>query len=559
MERNIGAFFTGRSQDRSALFARGDILLPGSIPPYRLKILIVVDGNATALAGSISFSHSFFGLSAVLDTLRDNPEFFVKFDVTRAHRQKDLFKPDIATHPDLYEKYAPHFENFRFTQPGFNLNDYHQVWLFGYRDNPHEPEGLSDDELEALARWMDEKKGGLFAAGDHHQLGASLCSRVPRVRTMRKWLAPDIPPAIGPHRHDTARKGHNDVYEIDDESDDVPMPIMPRTYLFRSWNPFRVASEPHPILCGSDGVINILPDHPHEGEIIKDEEVDLSQTIDFRSYVRHSEYPTVGDVQPRPEVIAYAQVLSDHTSTDYLGEAIPKIFGAIGAYNGHRANVGRVVVDSSWHHWFDVNLTGKFDPPQGPNDPKTKGFCATPEGLAAFARIRNYYRNVGIWLSSPVEQRGMFLRAIWGLLQRYPLNEMLRPALPIWEMGAIVLNAIGLGVSQCLLRWWITDLFPLELRDIFEEQSFSETGPCLTCPPYELFEIYILGGGTRELLTLASGLNAENEIDVAAVEASFVRGAKLGLSELSANLDSSTARNEELTRKLEKLSKGVLT
>ena len=108
-------------------------------------------------------------------------------------------------------------------------------------------------------------------------------------------------------------------------------------------------------------------------------------------------------------------MLGDHTEgrngapgTDRnKGPASAKKFGVVGAHNGHAAGVGRVVVDSTWHHWFDVNLTGRplapGDPidPVVPADPKAHGFEATPIGEAAYAREQNYFRNVAIWLAPP--------------------------------------------------------------------------------------------------------------------------------------------------------------
>ena len=35
----------------------------------------------------------------------------------------------------------------------------------------------------------------------------------------------------------------------------------------------------------------------------------------------------------------------------------------ISAYNGHTVDVGRVLADSTWHHWFDINITGVAAPP----------------------------------------------------------------------------------------------------------------------------------------------------------------------------------------------------
>ena len=72
-------------------FDIGDILLPWALRPCRLKILMVTDNDFGFVAGS--FSNSYFGLSALLDALRVQPDFFVRYDVTKAHRQTDLYKP----------------------------------------------------------------------------------------------------------------------------------------------------------------------------------------------------------------------------------------------------------------------------------------------------------------------------------------------------------------------------------------------------------------------------------------------------------------------------------
>ena len=82
---------------------RGDITLPGFLRPCRLKILMVIDGFPGSFL-NVSFSDSYFGLATVLDTLRTNPEWWVKFNVTRAHRQTDSFKPNPATEPVLHAR-----------------------------------------------------------------------------------------------------------------------------------------------------------------------------------------------------------------------------------------------------------------------------------------------------------------------------------------------------------------------------------------------------------------------------------------------------------------------
>lgn len=560
MDSSLPEILRDRLKEPFTRLDRGDLILPWILRPCRLKILMVVDGYPGSFL-NVSFSHSYFGLSAVLDTLRDNPEYFVKFDVTRAHRQTDTFKPDPATQPELHARYGPHFEGFRFTQAGFDLDDYDQVWLFGARSNPNDVDRLTDAELEILADWMD-RGGGVFATGDHADLGASLCARIPRVRSMRKWTtAQGVPSPVGMNRHDTNLRGHNVGYTFDDESDDVPMTISPRYYPLSSWSPFIRRQAPHPVLCGVDGVIDVLPDHPHEGEVIDGAAIDLTRTVTFGSYSA-AEYPAASGVQPRPEVIAWAHVQGDHTSASdsNKGAASPKTFGVLGTYDGHGIDAGRVVVDSTWHHWFDVNLTGRpvdaLDSyPADLTNPKVLGFLATTAGRSAYARIQNFFRNVGMWLASEPLQRCMFFRATWGGVIRYPLVERLDPSLPIWELGQAARDAIGRRAGQCTLSYWVKKIFPVEVVEIFEPRP----DPCLTCPPFDLLEVFTLGGIAREMLRLAYDVEIRGEVNEKSVAAAFVRGAAAGGEELAKSYAESMDRSRESAERLYRMGRTSLS
>jgi hypothetical protein len=536
-----------RPLSRYELVDRGDLVIFPYLRPCRVSILIVVDA-------SISFSHAYFGLSAVLDTLRNNPEFYVKFDVTRAHRQTDNFKPNQATEPVAWSRYGPHFESFRFTQPGFNIDNYNQIWFFGFYGEGGAG-ALSAAELEILSRWMD-RGGGVFATGDHADLGAALCSQIPRVRSMRKWTnAQGVPMPNGSNRHDTLRKGLNASYTFDDESDDEPMPITPIYENLGSWSPYLERRAPHPLLCGKDGVIDILPDHPHEGEVLDGWQIDLTAKFGFGSYTNQPEYPTVSGHAEEPKLVARARIQSDHSATDFKGVVNAKSFGVIGAYDGHTVNVGRVAVDSTWHHWFDVNLIGRpvsnlDSSPMDATNPKIHGFNASVAGQHALARIQNYFRNVALWLAPKAKQNCMFTRATWGVVIRYPLIERLHPLLPIWELGGVARDAIGLRASQCTVSRWIFDIYIPKLVDIFKFRP----DPCLSCPPFELVERYILGAITREMLTIAYELEKrekpDQEMDLKPVQEAFVRGVEIGTKELVTALNRSLEDGRKLVEEL---------
>jgi len=553
------------NHSRFEQFERGDRLPAFFLRPCQLKILMVVDGYPGTFL-NVSYSHSYFGLSAVLDTLRENPEHYAKFNVTRAHRQTDSFKPDPVLDPDLNAKYGPHHENFRFDQAGFNLDEYDQVWIFGARDNPNDSDRLTDNELEVLARWMDNG-GGLFATGDHADLGASLCSRVPRASTMRKWTnAQGVPSAGGLNRHDTLVKGADSFYTFDDESDITPMKTTYKKYHLNTWSPVFRRHAPHPILCGKDGVINILPDHPHEGEVIADGDIDHTSTFSFGAYTNKDEYPTVSSVQAKPEVIAWAHVLGDHSSTTDLnkGAVNSKTFGAIGAYDGHLSNVGRVVVDSTWHHWFDVNLTGRpvsrlDSAPFNSTNPKTEGFEYNTQGIKELSRIQNYFRNVALWLANEQDQRCMFLRAIWGTIIRYPLVEEVHSRLTLWDLGQTARDAIGRRASQCTVTRWVFDLFPIELIHQWERIPGPDPFPCLSCPPIESLEILTLGGIVREMVDAMPELysNKASKPDETMLANCLVKGAQQGIKALLESQEKSMKTTSELLAELQQSTKKI--
>ncbi len=493
--------------------------------PCPQKILIVTDGYTNSLTGS--FSHSYFGLSHLVDTLLDQTEYFVDFRLTLAHRQIDQYKPSPGSPADpadpnhaLYARYAPNFESFRFTTTAndvktnrqFDINYYDQIWLVGVRND--DSQRLDNAELALLTDWMD-KGGGVFAVGDHQELGAGLCARVPRVSKMRIWEdgyvdnngnLKNTPRPTGETRHDTLEKGHDAFYHFDDESDDIPMTILPKWYYSWSYSPFFRNKYPHPILCGKDGVIDILPDHPHEGEVIDSHLVKIDETL----VNGKPEFPQRGGIDFRPDVIARAQVQPDHTNASDLNkrEADAKTFGAIGAYDGYKTDVGRVVVDSTWHHWMDVNLIGRdpdfLDSDRGnAANPKTQGFLATANGRDSLKRIENYFINVGLWLAPKTDRFCMLNGLLWFYTIKYPSVERISPKLPILELGLMAKDALGRTAGQCNLRDWIFEVFPHKLERMFEDFDGKKLEHNLMLPTRELVEIYAFGGALQQLLGLA--------------------------------------------------------
>jgi hypothetical protein len=437
-----------------------ELFLP-ILRPCRVKVLLVTDGG-------LDFSMGDFGLRTFVEALRTIPGFYVRFDITVAHINNVSDDAVMAGQPGITRS----IKQFKFDDPAhFTPTMYDQVWLFGIATfysrgispsgQPYPNNRLGDTELRALSEFMNGG-GGLFATGDHGALGVCLGGAVPRARSMRLWGDTSPDNAInevsmtGPRRNDTNRPGPSPGSQFNDQSDDVPQVIAPRMY--QRWTGFWRYSYPHPLLCGSSGVIRVLPDHPHEGQCVTPTNTNITDTFAGFTVV---EYPQGqnGLPQPLPEVIATSSVLAGTTA----GSKQPTqahTFGAISAYDGHRAGVGRVVTDATWHHFVNVNLVGDSSAP--PGDPKRLGFLASPAGQIHLENIKTYFRNIAVWISRPTSLVCMRRRICWGLLWHYRVMEavLTRPELSLknsslatlFDIGRHARDVLGLYAGQCQSR-----------------------------------------------------------------------------------------------------------
>lgn len=415
--------------------------------PCPVRVLLVTDGG-------LDFGSGDFGLRTFVTTLLTGT-FPARFRITLAHRSTrsgDAMMDDDG-------RIVRRISDFRFDDAGhFSPDDYDQLWMFGIQSSP----GITDAEVRAVAEFMDAGKG-VFATGDHAALGKAMGERIPRVRSMRLW---DSTPGVdevsmsGHRRNDTNRRGHDVVSTFDDQSDDVPQPITPRWYRTRIgiWE----AVYPHPLLCGPKGAITVMPDHPHEGECVEPADTTQVVTVGGASFV---EYPaaTDGGPKPEPQVIATSTVLAGTTSGGKQATQ-GHTFGGICAYDGHRASVGRVVTDATWHHFVNINLVGAA----GAASPKDLGFLATAAGQAHLAQIQAYFRNVATWISPASSIRCMNRWWLWDLVWHQRVVEAvataahleLRQAHPylLWGIGKQARDVLGRRTSSCQSVRLVLDL-----------------------------------------------------------------------------------------------------
>jgi hypothetical protein len=453
-----------------------------------VRILVVVDNEMTLGFGD----GDEFGLGMVLDTLRDRSfAWWVRFVVDvgwrglpRSGQPDDLGGGTNFGQPPLFNL---QYFNFQFTQAGFDLDVYDEVWFFGYN-----PEGagpitpLDDPELKLVADWMD-RGGGVLGTGDHERLGADLCSRIPRVRTMRKWriLEDGAPTQDGSTRNETYAPWFGHGFP-EAEGDFAPQPIEP-VYRIAGGLPLRWDRVPHPLLCGAEGVIEEFPDHMHEGEVFEDDQVDFNRELDIPGYEGREYPPSRPQVLARvlnlPGVDPLPRPVPHVIAHGYTTHEVRKRFALLGVYEGDPAGVGRVVVDSTWHHWLSMNLYG---------------FRHTRPRV--YRLMQTFFRNVALWLARPQQRAEMLYAAVWGaLVGSSPMT--FRREQSLWRVGELALDVIGRTAPQCIVHALGTvELHPEVVEAFYAplDTDWSEPRPWILSQ--DVFNRAIVGGIGSTLL-----------------------------------------------------------
>ncbi len=536
-----------------------------------VRILIVVDTEI-----SLSPGGSAFGIERVIRLLRESSVGCMHFSVDVGLRSAEAFSV-VAAPIGTNAKYM----GFRFDSAlpdGTRVIDhYDEVWCFGFKPdnfgatdaNIMTPAALpaSDAELAVLTTWMNNK-GGVFATGDHDYLGASMCHRIPRVGTMRAWTnAQGVPPIGGLLRIDTNRPANaaevagSEVIEFDRQADALPQPIDWVPWMSFSHHPWHVHRRPHPVLCHPTlGPINVMPDHPHEGVVFDhgpQPDVGLAAITVTNTYnfggVSGNEYPTAGGVQPLPMVIAHGRTMADPPLMHEKGDSPAKRFAMISVYDGHRANVGRVATDSTWHHWMNINIT-QLEATGGDN----------------WDKIKRYYLNLAVWLAPSHIPRNCLHFHVLESFYSYPGIEEFHSKAELLELGSTFRHGLLKWYGPCWVTQFVLDLvghIDVQLRERLIERYLAvplpnrpfppRPEPCLTCPPPDLFEAAILGGIVRAASDLihddGRGIEARvkrlRDLNTDRLDKQLLGGAVAGLKELQSLYANSLKQTEQLLGK----------
>jgi|GEM_PF-1490702 len=341
-----------------------------------IKILIYTDVAKIAAKEE----RELWGVTRLRKILETKTSNFVEFRLSVVNRHEGARIGQASTHTKVDEGL---------------LKDFDQVWFFGfYQNNADATFGdfgsdkneLGKDEVDALSVRMDKHRLGVLISGDHSNprptgkeddpvstfmcLGKAIGSYVPRAKDLRTW---DGPPTV-----------KDDETSIDTTAEARPMigtlAEMDRTPQRLALYNFAAGTAgylPHRLFWGMDEngqhkTIDVLPDHPHEGAVVIPESLgpDWPPTDE----------PDGKKKRPMPVIVALG-----FDRRVNVNRAIP----VLAAYDGDSHNVGRIVADSSWHHFLNMNLDGLSKAP-GPG--------------SEFDLIGQFYRNLAHYLA-PLEKR----------------------------------------------------------------------------------------------------------------------------------------------------------
>lgn len=411
----------------------------------QVRILIYADGF-----------FDFLDLTHIRNVLEAGPFPHISFKVTSAHR-------DEARSEDARIDRGP----VKLTDLNV-MEEFDEIWYFGADTD----QALLPEENTLLTQFMQRPKfGGVFVTGDHRPLGQLIGETIPRAGAMRRW---DIPP-FGPDRNSSLMEGpdNNTTFNAQDEADDVPQII--HYVRFPPDAPAGVPLQPHPVLAGPDGPIDVLPDHEHEGQAIAPKVDDTN----VATWPKNQD----GTHQEAPVVIAFGDIKDPSLQT--------RRFGVISVYNGHTVDAGRIIADSSWHHWLDSNLSG-FEP--------------TPEGQAVLKKIEAYFLNCGAWLAPPGVQ-SQVRNAAWRSIMTTTEIMEIPPDAPLNVFGERAIKALRRFASTSAVSEWV--MGPVNFNKALSNPQLSENSSLLNLSVQQ----YLAGGIVKAL---------KNEADPATPQANVL-------------------------------------
>jgi hypothetical protein len=219
-----------------------------------------------------------------------------------------------------------------------------------------------------------------------------------------------------------------------------------------------------------------------------------------------------------PQIIAWGNTLADPPLQHIKGDTPAKHFPMISVYDGWQEDVGRVVVDSTWHHWFNMNID-----------------ALEAEGGEEWDKVSRYFVNVAKWIAP----KGVYRSVCWWdlvIAHLHPITiEELHPKAHVLDLGSALYDHLAHIHGPCTVRNFILesicDRFPVlceGLRVRYLQPKLPN--PCWSCPPIDVLERIVLGGMARGTMDLAQRVRdagikgASLELSVEEVQSAALQG-----------------------------------
>jgi hypothetical protein len=400
-----------------------------------------------------------------------------------------------------------------------------EVWFFGLHQinktkfelgiNGGGPDSeLDEAEVLTLRRIMDGGVG-VLVTGDHANarpldarlnpdspcpddlrdqplgLGRALGRCIPRAGKLRDWEGDPTSDQRHSFNTQVVNFGSNIDTETGFQQDEIAQQLVLRTYNERG-RP-SLEGRPHPLFLHRRGAaIQLFPDHLHEGAITLPE--------DFET----EEWPkTAKNYRPKPEVVAHG-----------LDKRNGRKLNLVAAYNGDMVNVGRIVADSTWHHYFNINL---------------RGFPAVSQPDTAADQIGQFYANLALWLAPRTKRHQMADAMLRWIRQQPAIAELVGPVPSkrdgdILVTGRLAMKFLVEVASDCEIHELLQTLLPEETARRYQSLYFPERSNTLSpLPSKELLmgsTIHEPPQETVEIMALATFSEARFTFRVNAVSAS---------------------------------------
>jgi len=216
---------------------------------------------------------------------------------------------------------------------------------------------------------------------------------------------------------------------------------------------------------------------------------------------------------------------------------VPATFGGVSAYDGWPVGVGRVVTDSTFQHFIDINLIG--DPGTGVPAYAQQGFNASVTGQGNLAQFAQYWVNLVNWLAHPQVATTMLMAAVDHARQSATVRMSAGPGVAghgeaVHGLGEIVTQIVDRHVPAALLRDVLQHAMPAtHAQGVADWLASTRTGQPDVADAVDRALLHGFMGGA---VLHALGLPREQSLaaDVAAVAehvvAAGLRGAAKALS-----------------------------